>query len=193
MLDGVWAKVRYNANCSYLIVDFSEANVDRAIEMTRRQGFNIFTTVRRSRLGALQAQAGPLPERLGRLATCVEKARKAGVRIGFHTLSNFITPNDAYVTPKPDPRLARIGISALTTNVDAAQTEIPVASPEFFRQKTAMNGVVIGEELVRYTSVSTNAPWRLLGCQRGAWGTRAAAHAGGEPIAKLMDHDTRSS
>ena len=33
----------------------------------------------------------------------------AGVRLGVHTLSNFITPNDPYVTPKPDPRLARIG------------------------------------------------------------------------------------
>ena len=73
------------------------------------------------------------------MRTCVEKARQAGVRIGFHTLSNFITPNDPYVTPKPDPRLARIGASALTTNVDAAQKEIPVAAPDFFRKQTDMN------------------------------------------------------
>jgi hypothetical protein len=123
------------------------------------------------------------------LRACVEKARKAGVRIGFNTLSNFITPNDPYVTPKPDPRLARIGVSALTTNVDAVQAEIPIASPDVFRKQTAMNGVVIGEELIRYSSVSTNAPWRLLGCQRGAWGTPAEAHGSGVPAAKLMDHD----
>jgi len=38
MLDGVWMKIATNANCSYLIVDFSEATVDRAIEMTKRAG-----------------------------------------------------------------------------------------------------------------------------------------------------------
>ena len=52
-----------------------------------------------------------------------------------------------------------------------------------------MNTVVIGEELIRYASVSADAPWRLLECQRGAWGTRAAAHAKGELAGKLMDHD----
>ena len=57
-----------------------------------------------------------------------------------------------------------------------------------FRKQTDLNGVVIGDELVRYTSVSTNAPWRLLGCQRGAWGTGAATHPAGAPAAKLMDH-----
>ena len=190
MLDGVWAKMATNANCSYLIVDFSEANVDRAIEMTRHAGLEyLYHSSPFETWGHFKLKPSLFPNGWDGLRTCVEKARKAGVRIGFHTLSNFITPNDAYVTPKPDPRLARIGVSALTTNVDAAQTEIPVASPDIFRQKTAMNGIVIGEELVRYTSVSTNVLWRLLGCQRGAWGTVAAAHPAGAPAAKLMDHD----
>ena len=190
LLDGVWAKVATNANCSYLIVDFSEANVDRAIEMTRRAGLvYLYHSSPFETWGHFKLKPGFFPSGWDGLRACVEKARKAGVRIGFHTLSNFITPNDPYVTPKPDPRLARIGASVLTTNVDAAQAEIPIASPDVFRKQTAMNGVVIGEELVRYSSVSTNAPWRLLGCQRGAWGTRAAAHDSGVSAAKLMDHD----
>ena len=40
MLDGVWMKVATNANCSYLIVDFSERTIDRAIEMTKRAGLD---------------------------------------------------------------------------------------------------------------------------------------------------------
>ena len=51
-----------------------------------------------------------------------------------------------------------------------------------------MNTVLIGEELIRYGAVSAEAPWRLLDCQRGAWGTHAAAHASGAAVAKLMDH-----
>jgi hypothetical protein len=189
MLDGVWAKIATNANCSYLIVDFSEANVDRAIEMTRRAGLQyLYHSSPFETWGHFKLKPGLFPHGWDGLRTCVEKARQAGVRIGFHTLSNFITPNDAYVTPKPDPRLARIGASALTTNVDAEQKEIPIAAPDVFRKQTDLNGVVIGDELVRYTAVSTNTPWRLLGCQRGAWGTGAAAHPAGAAAAKLMDH-----
>jgi len=190
LLDGAWAKVATNANCSYLIVDFSEETIDRAIEMTRRAGLRyLYHSSPFEAWGHFQLKASLFPNGWDGLRTCVEKARKAGARIGIHTLSNFITPNDPYVTPKPDPRLARIGSSALTTNVDALQKEIPIESPEVFRKQTAMNTVVIGDELIHYGSVSAEAPWRLLDCQRGAWGTHATAHVGGDAAAKLMDHD----
>ncbi len=190
MLDGAWAKVATNANCSYLIVDFSEQTIDRAIEMTKRAGLGyLYHSSPFETWGHFKLKPSLFPSGWEGLRACVEKARKAGVRVGFHTLSNFITPNDPCVTPKPDPRLARIGASTLTTNVDMTQKEIPVAAPDFFRKKTAMNTVVIGEELIRYRSVSAEAPWRLLDCQRGAWGTQATAHGIGDAIGKLMDHD----
>lgn len=190
LLDGVWAKVATNANESCLIVDFSESTVDRAIEMTRRAGLNyLYHSSPFETWGAFKLKPSLFPSGWDGLRRCVEKARRAGVRIGFHTLSNFITPNDPYVTPKPNPHLARIGASALTRNVDAGQTEMPVAAPDFFRKTTVMNTVVIGDELIRYGSVSPAAPWRLLECQRGAWGTRAASHSSGDAVAKLMDHD----
>jgi hypothetical protein len=189
LIDGVWGKVASNANCSYLIVDFSEATIDRAIEMTKRAGLNyLYHSSPFETWGHFELKRKLFPKGWDGLRACVEKARKAGVRVGFHTLSNFITPNDPYVTPEPDPRLARVGASALTTSIDGAQKEIPVAAPDFFRKKTDMNTVVIGEELIRYGSVSTNAPWRLLDCKRGAWGTHASDHAANDPVAKLMDH-----
>ncbi len=189
MIDGVWGKVAPNANCAYLIVDFSEATVDQAIEMTKRAGLKyLYHSSPFETWGHFELKKNLFPHGWDGLRMCVEKARQAGVRVGFHTLSNFITPNDAYVTPKPDPRLARIGASGLTTNIDVLQREIPVASPDYFLKKTDLNTVVIGDELIRYGSVSAEAPWRLLDCRRGAWGTQAAAHAGGDAVAKLMDH-----
>lgn len=190
LLDGVWAKVATNANCSYLIVDFGEATIDRAIEMTRRAGLNyLYHGSPFETWGHFKLKPDLFPNGWDGLRMCVAKARRAKVRLGFHTLSNFITPNDPYVTPKPDPRLARIGSSVLTTDLDATQTEIPIAAPDFFRKTTHLNTLVIGEELIRYGAVSAEAPWRLLDCQRGAWGTRVAAHRAGSALAKLMDHD----
>ncbi len=189
LLDGVWAKTSPLASASYLIVDFSEQNVDRAIEMTRRAGLGyLYHSSPFETWGHFTLKKSLFPNGWDGLRACVEKARKQGVRIGFHTLSNFITPNDSYVTPKPDPRLARIGTSTLASAVDESTREIPIAAPDYFRKTTDMNTVVIGDELVKYASASTNAPWRLLDCQRGAWGTHASAHAAGAAVGKLMDH-----
>jgi hypothetical protein len=189
MLDGTWAKMAPGATASYLIVDFGESTIDRAIEMTQRAGLKyLYQSSPFETWGHFKLKPALFPHGWDGFRECVEKARRAGIGVGFHTLSNFITPNDPYVTPIPDPRLARIGTSDLTSDIDAAQTELTVADPVWFQKKTDMNTVVIGEELVRYESVSAEAPWRLLKCQRGAWGTQAAAHRKGEAVGKLMDH-----
>jgi len=190
MLHGVWAKQSPGATASYLIVDFSESTIDRAIEMTRRAGLQyLYHSSPFETWGHFQLKPGLFPHGVAGLQSCVAKANRAGIRVGIHTLSNFITPNDAYVTPTPDPRLAQVGFSRLTADLDAEQTEIPVAAPDFFRKPTAMNTVRLDQELVRYESVSAESPWRLLKCRRGAWNTRPTPHAKDVAVAKLADHD----
>ncbi len=190
LLDGVWGKVSPAANRAYLIVDFSERTIDRAIEMTRRAGLKyLYHSSPFETWGHFRLKPDLFPHGWDGFRACAEKARQAGIRLGFHTLSNFITPNDPYVTPRPDPRLARIGASELTADLDATGKDIAIAAPDYFRKATAMNTVVIGEELIRYAAVSAEAPWRLLECRRGAWDTKPSAHARGETVARLMDHD----
>lgn len=189
ILDGIWAKTAPGATASYLIVDFGESTVDRAIEMTQQAGLKyLYHSSPFETWGHFKLKPELFPHGWDGFRGCVEKAHQVGIGVGFHTLSNFITPNDPYVTPKPDPRLARIGSSELTSDIDSAQMEIPIADPVWFNKKTDMNTVVIGEELVRYNGVSAEAPWRLLEYQRGAWGTQAAAHRKGDFVGKLMDH-----
>lgn len=190
MIDGVWGKTAPGANASYLIVDFGESNVDQAIAMAKSAGLKyLYHGSPFDTWGHFKLKKDLFPHGWDGFRMCVKKAGKVGVRIGFHTLSNFITPNDAYVTPKPDPRLARIGSSELIAPLDVSEKVITVASPDFFKKKTAMNTVVIGEELIRYSAVSAQAPWQLLDCERGAWGTRAAAHVSGQAVGRLLDHD----
>ncbi len=189
MLDGVWGKISNTATCSYLIVDFSESNVDQAIAMAKRAGLKyLYHSSPFDTWGHFNLKKDLFPHGWDGLKGCIEKGKRAGIRIGFHTLSNFITPNDPYVTPVPDPRLAKIGSAELAADIDAAQTEIPVSSPEYFKDASALNTVVIGKELVRFGSLSKDAPWRLLECKRGAWGTQAATHARTASVARLLDH-----
>jgi len=190
MIDGQWAKTARSASAAYLILDFGERDCDAAIAWTNRAGLRYLYHSEPFRTwGHFELGAGFPSGRAG-LRRCVEKAERAGVMVGVHTLSNFITTNDAYVTPVPDRRLARVGASVLRAAVDSRQTEIPVVSPAFFAQdrNNSLRTVVVGEELIQYRAVSEREPWRLTGCRRGAFGTRAAAHQAGDTVAVLADH-----
>lgn len=190
VLDGTWAKMAPGATASYLIVDFGEDTIAQAIEMTRRAGLKyLYHSSPFETWGHFQLKPALFPRGWDGFRECVAKARAFGIGVGFHTLSNFITPNDPYVTPKPDTRLARVGTTEISADIDAEQTELPIGDPIWFRRKTIMNTAVVGEELIRYEDVSAEAPWRLLRCQRGAWGTSAASHRRRDAVGKLMDQD----
>ena len=194
MLDGQWGKVSRTARLSYLICPFGEKNLDAVIQYAKQGGFEYiyhpgpFETWGHFRLNPLE-----FPEGDASMKRCVERAAKSGIRLAVHCLSGFITTNDPYVTPVPDPRLARVGSSTLTGAIDEKATEVPVIAPEAFTKPTPwekpMRVIIMGTELAQYESVSPTAPWKLRGCKRGVFGTTAAAHRAGADIGKLADHN----
>jgi len=190
MLDGQWAKTARTASAAYLILDFGERDCDAAIAWTRRAGLRYLYQGGPFRTWGHFVLGDRFPGGRAGLRRCVGKAERAGVMVGAHTLSNFITTNDAYVTPVPDRRLARVGASVLTAGVDARRTDIPVASPLFVAQyrNNTLRTVVVGHELIQYDTVSDHEPWVLLHCRRGAFGTAATAHVAGDTVAMLADH-----
>ncbi len=191
IIDGVWAKQWRDQGRSYLIAAFSESTVDELLAHAKRADLmTLYHPEPFATWGhyALDPKAFPSGDEGMRRA--VEKGRALGIRIGVHTLTNFINTNDAYVSPVPDPRLARTGASPLVASLDAGATEIRVASPGPFANEKSnwLHTVVIGQELIRYRSVSASEPWTLLGCERGAFGTTAAGHRAGAAVGKLVDH-----
>ncbi len=191
VIDGEWGKTARSATASYLIIDFGEGNFDKAIELTKKAGLKyLYHGGPFDTWGHFRLDAKAFPDNWTSLKRCVERAKEQGIRLGVHTLSNFITTNDPYVTPVPDKRLAKVGESVLTNSIDASAEEIGIESPDFFNQmgNNTLHSVVIGDEIIRYREVSENAPWKLLGCVRGAFGTKAAGHNKGEKAGKLMDH-----
>ena len=190
MIDGQWGKRAIGASAAYMILDFGEEDIDRALAYVRQAGLRYLYHSGPFRTWGHFELKDQFPNGRAGFRNCVEKAEDAGITVGVHTLSNFITTNDAYVTPVPDPRLARVGSSMLTAPISEHDAEIGIDSPDFFNQDRNNNlrTVVIGGELIQYGAVSKEAPWFLLDCRRGAFGTRPAAHPSGEPIAKLADH-----
>jgi len=193
-IDGDWGKKARSAAAAYLILNFGEEDIDEAIAWTKRAGLRYLYHPEPFETWGHFELSDRFPNGRAGLRSCVERAAAQDVFVGVHTLSNFITTNDRYVTPIPDPRLARVGGATLSEDVDARATDIQIASPDFFAQydNNTLRTVVIGDELIQYRAVSEQAPWRLLDCERGAFGTRAVSHDSGESVGKLADHGYRT-
>ena len=191
LINGTWHKQSPETGRAYLIADFNENNIDAMLDYTRQAGLKaLYHEGPFLSWGHFILDPGRFPNGNAGMKTSVEKAAKMGIRIGVHTLTTFINTNDPYVTPKPDPRLSETGASTLTENVGATATEITVASDLYFKNlaPSTLHAVRIGEEIVRFREVTTTAPYQLVDCQRGAYGTKASAHDQGTTAAMLLDY-----
>jgi hypothetical protein len=191
LLDGAWNKRVATATAAYLIQNFTTETIDEAIALTKKAGLNyLYHPGPFENWGQFDLNKNSFPDNWESMKLCVDKAEKEGVKVGLHTLSNFITTNDPYVTPVPDERLAKVGSDILTKSIDEGQKNIEINDPTYFNQmeNNNLHAVVIENELIRYETVSEKEPWVLLNCQRGAFGTKAASHEKGMRISKLIDH-----
>ncbi len=191
LIDGEWAKTARAATASYLIINFSEKNLDQTLELTKKTGLKyLYHGHPFQSWGHFPLLDEAFPDNWESMKRCVDRAKKEDIYLGVHTLTNFITTNDAYVTPVPDPRLARVGESIIVRDLDENSDEIFIESPLFFNQtqNNTLQAAMIGSEIIRYREVSQTEPWRLLACVRGAFDTEPSAHNKGTKIGKLMDH-----
>lgn len=191
MIDGEWGKTAKISSAAYLIMNFGVKNFEDALNLTKKAGLKyLYHGGPFETWGHFKLKSGQFPENWETMKLMVNRAAEEGIRLGVHTLSNFITTNDPYITPLPDGRLARVGSSTLSRSIGKDDKTIGISDPKFFNQmkNNTLRCVVTGEELIRYQDVSSSAPWMLLNCERGAFGTRAAAHESGTDIGKLMDH-----
>jgi len=191
MVEGKWNKTTPLSTSAYLIMDIRSKDVQKAIDITKKAGLKyLYLSNPFKTWGHFKFDKIRFPDGIENMKECVDMAAENGIALGIHTLSNFISTSDAYVTPIPDKRLAKVGSTVLSRGMDKSQTEILIESPIYFNQfkNNSLKTVMIDEELIRYASVSKEEPWALLDCQRGAYGTKAAVHAKGNPISKLADH-----
>lgn len=193
--DGQWMKRKKISTSSKLIMKYNKRNFKDYLEVADKAGIsclyhpNIFQS-----WGHFSPNKSDFPNGMSDLKECVEMAKIEGKNLGAHTLSNFIKKNDKYVTPIPDPRLQQAGIGHLTKDLDKDITEIAlpenvdIAAYQWQPFKRSLNAILINKEIIEYTKLSTDKPWRLLGCKRGALGTKKQNHLTGSKVGKLVSH-----
>ena len=189
LMDGEWAKTARRANASYLIMDFDADTLDTALDCAEAGGFScLYHPGPFKNWGHFELEGGD--EALKAMA---DRARARGMDLGLHTLSNFTTTNDPYVTPLPHPNLLKMGETVILKALTPDEPEIPIEDNAFFSRLSTLNAVWIGNELIRYQRLrQEDGVTYLSDCERGAWGTIAAAHEKGDAAARLWDHDYRT-
>jgi hypothetical protein len=195
-LEGSWARFSEPVRRSYLFMtDASEASLDRIIEYARIGRFGTVLFLKDNWLanhGHYDVNTATFPAGRAGLRRAVSKLHEAGFGAGVHAFGPSISPNDPYVTPIPDDRLAAVPCPPLAADLDATATTIPLAAEPRLPPKTPPTGpspeqvIRIGDEIIVCGDLEVGPPWRFVGCQRGACGTRAAAHAAGSEVKGLL-------
>lgn len=135
------------------------------------------------------------------LKAAVGLLHAAGLKVGIHFLSNLISKTDAYVTPIPHPDLAVDATLDMASSISAKSTFIPTLgtptsspwlktdwpapsssglTPGSVDYQFTTSLVRIENELITYKSANSSG---LVGCTRGALGSKAVAH---ESAAKVQ-------
>jgi hypothetical protein len=189
LIDGEWVKSSPLAGRPYIISNFGEATVDSLLDFTEKVGFySLYQSHPFATWGHFELIPALFPNGREGMKACVEKARKRNIRMGVHTLTNFISTNDPFVSPLPHPGLATFAATVITSDLGKSDTEIPIEDSSFYHRITTLQTVRIGDELIRFSGISEASPFKLLNCKRGAFGTTATSHNKGEAIARLIDH-----
>jgi hypothetical protein len=188
-LNGIWSKRSVDANKPYLITTFTEASIDKCLEITKRLGYqSLYHSHPFSNWGHFDLIEDQFPNGWDGMKLCVEKGGELGIRIGAHTLTNFITTNDPFVSPSPHIGLMTYCQTKITKPLDVDEKEIYIANPEGYMHKDDCQALIIGNEIIRFSGVSEESPYRLLNVQRASYNTTQAAYDESTIIARLTDH-----
>lgn len=188
-INGEWVKRSRESNKPYFITTFTEDNIDECLEYCERLGYNsLYHGHPFKNWGHFDLIEDQFPNGWEGMKKCVEKANAKGIRLGVHTLTNFITTNDLYVTPIPDKNLMTFCETTLTKELTADATEIFIEDPAGYDVKNTCQAIRIGDEIIQFGLVSKESPYKLMKCKRGAYGTQASPHKAKDNISRLADH-----
>lgn len=189
---GKWAKREKKAASIYLIFGGSGLSAKERIEMAERAGVScVYLSDMLGQWGHFTIDEGCYPGGMDEIRALSDRAGQRGLTIGTHTLSNFITTGDAYVTPVPDKGLLVMDRNALARGITAEADEIFLEEETNYARRSNLNALRIEDELIVFSGFD-KARRCLTGCTRGAFGTKPAGHAAGETAHRLWDHDYRT-
>lgn len=186
-VNGVWIKRLKHQNPAYMLYEGN--SLDNALDYADSCNFDLIHIgdIFKS-WGHFDLHTSRFPDGAKLIKAFTDKAHQRGKQIGVHTLTMFTSTHDPYVSPIPSDSLAFAGSSKLSKAIGAEDKEIEIDEPDYFHYLGETRSARIGTEIVSYSGVSKEKPYRLLNCTRGQFGTQASTHAAGDKVDKLLNN-----
>ena len=171
---------RYNRSY-YELRDVTPENLGKHLDYARRGGFGaivIYYTDFASTCGHYLWKDG---FDMSVLKDICRRIRGEGFDLGFHIHYSKVSVTDPYINSGiPDNRMNYVGSLTLARELSPEDKEIFLESnPGRLRLEAGRRLVRIDDELIMYEGFSTEAPYRLYGCERGVYNSKAARHGKG--------------
>ena len=196
-IGGPWALGQPINQGSYLF-NFGGMTVEKAddwIKLAGQLGMNQidFHGGNSFRFGDCRPNPTTYPDGFKSLKAVIDKLHGAGIAAGLHTYAFFINKGCPWVTPVPDPRLAKDAVFTLGADLSPDAAAVPVVESTekmstitgfFVRNSVTLQ---IGDELITYSGIAKEPPYAFTGCRRGACGTKVSAHGKGAKVHHLKE------
>ncbi len=195
---GPWAQEIPFNHGSYLFNfgSLTETNLDEWIAMARSLGFSQIDNHGGAsffRFGDFELNRQKWPGGWDDYRRIVARLHAAGIGSIFHSYAFFIDKHSKFVSPIPDRRLDAFRTFTLADGVTAEANTLPVNESTagmstvtgFFEHNSVV--LHLDDELVTFSGVSQEPPWRFTGVTRGAFGTRAGSHEKGARVRHLKE------
>lgn len=189
---GPWALDAEEPRRSNVFGSPSEANVDAWIAFCQELGIRAIEFDGAINYGNYQPRPAVYPRGYASVKAVTDRLHAAGILAGLHTMSFSIAKDCAWVTPVPDPRLAKERSYTLATDCPADATDIVLQEgcaelPErinyYIRRSMTLQ---IDDELIQY-GVLDKAAGAVRECRRGLHGTTPALHRAGAKVHHLKE------
>ena len=188
LYSGNYAKRDPHASATYIVFGGTDLTHDEMVELACRAEVScVYFSNVFDHWGHFTIRRDLFPNGVSDVRRYADQVNEGGVILGAHSLTNFLTPNDEYITPIPHSHLQVRDTTRLTADISADDTEIFIADAGHYGEKSTMNTFRIGDELIVFDAFDADH-LRLIDCQRGAFGTAAAAHTAGDIVQRLNDH-----
>ncbi len=185
---GIYAKKNKQVSSYYLIIKKNQFTNEELIDLAARAGVcciyftDVFSSWGHFDISPAYERGA---EQVHELADYAES--KGGIVLGGHTLSAFIHQHDKFITPVPHNKLLAVNLTTLAKDITAEDTDIYIKDANNYAQKSVLNYIRIGEELIKFTSFDSETKC-LKDCTRGVCNTAISAHSAGEEVCRLADH-----
>ncbi|WP_331765916.1 Ig domain-containing protein [Embleya sp. NBC_00896] len=193
--NGQWQKTAQASSQSFLVLgDLQTGNTATAAGFAKAAGLDYIYSLPNA-VGPWQSTGhyqfnSSLGGNDAGAAKAVDIAKANGVRLGVHTISNFVSLNDAYVKPEWSPDLTLGQRATLTRPMAAGDTTLHLSSCAPLASGLRGRSLLIDNEIVIYAASSqVGNECQVTGLDRGGWGTVAADHASGGTVARVPQNE----